>query len=116
MTKLVVSVLSLLVSANAFASAGYVGTWCQRFDDFTEVLIIDDKNKVVTYSVGNEAGEKTPTQLGYVSQGASAFQIVINNEDIGVVDYKVRKNIFTGNKKLILMKNKGSEKFVQCSQ
>lgn len=117
MPKLFISVFSLLFTVNALASVDYVGSWCQRFDDFTEVLIIDGKDQVVAYTVGNQAGEKSPLRKGFVSLGASGFQIVLDKSDLGVVDYKVRKGFLSGHRHLILKKDDGErEKFTECSR
>lgn len=117
MTKYIVSIFSLLIATNALASGDYTGSWCQRYDDFTEVLIIDAKDQVTAYTVGNQAGEKSPLRRGYVSLGASGFQMVIDKMDVGVVDYKVRKTFLSGRRVLILKKADGEkEKFTECVQ
>lgn len=106
---------SLLISANALAKGGYEGTWCQRYDDFTEVLMIDAKDQVTFYTVGNQAGEKSPLRKGYVSLGASGFQMVVDKIDTGVVDFKVRTAFLSDRRVLILKKADGErEKFSEC--
>lgn len=117
MTKIFVSICSFLFAANALASGEYVGLWCQRYDDFTEVLQVDAKDQVIAYTMGNQAGEKSPIRRGYVSQGASGFQMVIDNMDYGVVDYKVRKAFLSDRRVLILKMSDGEkEKFRECSK
>lgn len=117
MTQLFAFIVSIFMTASAFASADYEGSWCQRYSDFTEVLIIDAKDQVASYTMGTtHNGERSPTRKGFVSLGASGFQMVIDKIDSGVVDYKVRKVFLSERRVLILKKSDGErEKFVECS-
>lgn len=108
--------LITFISGTALANPDYVGTWCHRYDDFTAVLKIDSQNNALSYSVGNQAGEIVSPIRGYVSLGATRFNLILNNEDQGVVDFRVGRNLLLGVKTLKLLSEDGSVmKYVACS-
>ncbi len=80
----------LVLSASASASQSYVGTWCDKYDDFTRVLDIDQNDNVIQVSIGNQAHEAVGLSRGYLSMGASAFQMILNNQDSGAIDLVVQ--------------------------
>lgn len=111
----VVMMMGVLASAEGNSYA-YTGTWCHRFDDFTQVLRIDEKNDVIALSIGNAHGEIVGPERGYASMGATQFFITLANKDTGVIDFRVSKNVFTGVKNLTLFYKDGSkEKFKSCT-
>ncbi len=116
MTKIALLLMFTLFGLNAFAAPDYVGSWCHRFDDFTEVLVIDANSQARSFSIGNQAGEVVQPQSGYASMGASRFQIVMNGVDIGVIDFNVRRTLFA-NKRILTLKMDDGEKqrFTECS-
>lgn len=115
MTKIALSLLFTLVGLNAFAAPEYIGSWCHRYDDFTEVLVIDANSQARSFSIGNQAGEIVQPQSGYVSMGASNFQIVMNGVNIGVTDFNVRRALFS-QKRILTLKMEDGEKqrFTEC--
>ncbi len=116
MTKFALLLMTSLVAMNAFAAPDYVGTWCHRYDDFTEVLIINANSEARSFSVGNQAGEIVQPQSGYASLGASHFQIIMNGVNLGVVDYKVRKALFSNKRTLTLIMQDGeTQKLNECT-
>jgi hypothetical protein len=112
MSKFIFSTVLVLLSINAFA-ADYSGVWCQKFDDFTHYMIIDDKDNVESFSRGNGAGEIVMEQKGYASLGASRFHIVLDKHDIGVVDYKVKKS---PRALILIFENGVAQKFLKCEK
>ena len=116
MTKIALTLMFSLFGMNAFAAPEYVGSWCHRYDDFTEVLIIDANSSAKSFSIGNQAGEVVQPQTGYVSMGASHLQIVMNGINIGVVDMHVRKALFSDKRLLTLVMDKGEkQRFSECT-
>lgn len=110
----VVMVMGVVASAESKSHA-YVGTWCHRFDDFTQVLKINADDEVIALSIGNAHGEIVGPERGYASMGATQFLITLGKKDTGVVDFRVSKNVFSGVKKLTLLYKDGSkEKFKSC--
>lgn len=106
--------VGFLGAPQAHATPDYVGTWCQKYDDFTRVMIINADDELEEFHIGNQAGEKVPSVYGFVSQGASGFQVNINGEDMGVVDYKVSR--FLGKKSLIFKHSSGQkDRYSSCS-
>jgi hypothetical protein len=116
MTKIVLSLLFTFTTLSAFASPEYIGSWCHRYDDFTEVLVIDSNSQARSFSIGNQAGEIVQPQSGYVSMGASQFQIVMNGSDIGVIDFNVSRALFS-KKRILTFKMQDGEKqrFSECT-
>jgi hypothetical protein len=86
MTKFVIALMFSLVGLNAYATPGFVGSWCQVNSDFTGVLIIKDDGQAISFAVGNQAGEVVPPVTGFVNSGAGNFQIILNGVDIGAQD------------------------------
>jgi hypothetical protein len=101
MTKIALTLIITLFGMKVFAAANYVGTWCQKHDDFTEVLVIKEDGKAQSYVRGKV--ETSPIKNGFVSLGASHFQIVMDGMDTGVVDYKIRKALFSEKRILTLI-------------
>jgi hypothetical protein len=115
MFKIFVFVVQFFISVQVFASNSYVGTWCHRFDDFTSVLVINNKDQAFAWSIGNAAGENTVMAKGYVSLGATSFNIYLDNQDLGIVDFKIGQKFFSNKKTLILFSNDGTkETFTEC--
>jgi hypothetical protein len=112
MKKIILATFITFLGLNSYA-ADYTGVWCQKFDDFTEYLIIDDKDNVESFSRGNQAGEIVMSQKGYVSLGASHFHVVLGKYDIGVVDYKVKKS---PRALILIFENGVAQKFKECKK
>lgn len=114
MKKLILFTL-FLACGQVQAASDYVGQWCNRYDDFTEVLLIDHQEKVTMFSIGNDAGEVSPFEKGYISRGASHIQMNLNGVDIELSDIKVGFSLLKGKKKLTLKFSDGeSRKFYAC--
>lgn len=112
MKQLILSFLVMFFGAASFAQTTpkYVGVWCQKYDDFTQYLIINKKDQVRLMSVGNAAGEIVMDEHGSSSLGATQFTIQIGKSDIGVVDYKI--NMF--GKLVLIFKNGYVQKYKPC--
>ncbi|MBY0386035.1 hypothetical protein K2X05_12830 [bacterium] len=110
MMKTLSATLILFFSINSFASAKYVGVWCQKFDDFNEYFIFDAKDNVQKMSIGVQAGE-IMSRVGYVSKGANGFRIILDKTDIGVVDYK---RILFGQQLILMFENGSRQLYNRC--
>ncbi len=111
-------ILVLVVMCSALSSwAGQpsrVGTWCQKFDDFTTYFIIkaDDSARMMT--IGNEANEVAQDEKGYISFGANQHQVYLDGQNIGVNEIKVFS--FLGIKYLRLEFTNGSHQtYKKCN-
>ncbi len=107
MKKMMMTVLVLLWGSSSLASADYVGSWCNsfRYDDYIEVLQINDKDQVWSFGIGKQAHELSSINHGYVSRGANSFLLTINGVDQGITSYRVKKLPFTG-KRILILNNK----------
>ena len=109
------------VSSSAFAASegagSYVGTWCKRYQDFTSVLAINAKDQVQSFAFGNEHHEVSVVDKGYVSLSATRFNMVVAGQDMGVQDFHVGQDLWTGKRKLVLKFEDGRrQRYLDCGQ
>ena len=88
--RLVLVLFALCVSFQADANPNLIGTWCQKFDDFTEVLIIKDTLDVEIFTAGNSSGEVHGRMTGYLSLGATNQFLSIRGAELPIYDIRVR--------------------------
>jgi hypothetical protein len=108
MKKIMMTAFVLVWSSSSFAAADYVGTWCNntRYDDYIDVLQINDQDEVLSYGIGKGAHELSAIKKGYVvSRWASGFLLVINGEVQEITNYFVTKSVLSG-KRLLILNNK----------
>lgn len=110
---IVLMLLSLSHQSHAFAQ----GSWCQRFDDFTEVLVLQDQGDLEIFVVGNESGENHGYQTGYLSRGASGAFIEVAGQQYALADVGIRRQLQSGfREQLVLRFADGSvDRYQRCS-
>ncbi len=106
--------LTMAQAANASSLA--IGDWCQNtYDDFNDVMTIDQNGTVKRATVGNEAGESFGFVTGTLFVGASNVSMEMDGEALSIYDIRVNTHWITGKKTLhIDYSDRTDEVFEAC--
>lgn len=110
--RLILVIFTIFVSFHADARSELTGSWCQKYDDFTEILIISDNFDVEIFTLGNSSGEIHGHRIGYLSLGASHQFLSIHEIEFPIFD--IGTSGFLKNKLIIDYVKGGKVRYKKC--
>ncbi len=118
MKKMLILAITILLTMaqGANASSLATGDWCQNtYDDFNDVMTIDQNGNVKRATVGNDAGESFGFVTGTLFVGASNVSMELGGESVSIYNIGVNTHWLTGKKTLhIDYSDRTDEVFEAC--